>query len=941
MHIRPVALLGVFALACAPAVQQPKPNIDPGRAEVPVVTVPESTTPAPTVPLAPADAAYARGWMPLAATGVSDFLALHPEWDGRGVLIGILDSGIDAGVPGLQRTPNGSPKLLDLRDFSGEGAVPLSRLSSMGDSVRIGGTMLGGMSRVRALSAAGPWYGGILYERPLGDLPASDLNGDGDNADSLAVLVTQASDGWVVMVDTDGNGTLAGERPVHDYLRGRDTFGWAQPGKPSPLSVAVNIAVTDGTPTLDLFFDTSGHGTHVAGIAAGNDMYGVGGFDGVAPGAQLLGLKIANNAHGGVTVTGSMLTAMDYAIRFARSRNIPLVLNMSFGVGNEAEGTARMDGIVDSVLAANPDVAMAISAGNEGPGLSTVGFPGSAGRVLTVGATFPLAFLAGAPEAGGPDPVAYFSSRGGELAKPDVVTPGVAFSTVPRWNTGDERKGGTSMASPHAAGLMALLRSAAAAERMAPTARQLKQALMVTARPLANATYLDQGTGTPNVGSAWTWLREGREVPEVSVAVARGAGATASWIQRRAAIDSGRTFQVTPPPSGSATTAALRSDSPWLSAPASVVLGPGRTSSVDVRYKASELTGPGVHVGVVTGWGPDTLTGPLFRLVNTVIVPVPADTTLGRVALEAGSTERVFFPVDSGRPFMVRMTAGAESPTLLGALFAPGGRPALDDNVLAAGPGAPAEFVVDGEDAAPGLWEVDALGSPVAQGSVSLALQSSPVRIGLGRNPKGVDLSLQNLSARATTAQVGAALIGGERGAMIPGQGSREEDLSFMVPSWARELVIDAEMPKVEWPRFTDFAFTLYDAAGRIVGEEPLNFADVRLRLEIPDSLAGQTLTLRLTPAFAESTDTGVWNLKVRIRLFASEAFPLEVASDEEHRTVFLEPGARAAVRFLMADSPWPLPDGFFPLGQGVVMEGDTLWTRTGGLPVPIGPVMR
>ena len=150
MHIRPVALLGALALACAPAVQQPKPNIDPGRAEAPGVTVPESAPPAPTVPLAPADAAYARGWMPLAATGVPDFLAHHPEWDGRGVLIGILDSGIDAGVPGLQRTPNGSPKLLDLRDFSGEGAVPLSRLTPAGDSVRIGGLMVGGMSRVRA-----------------------------------------------------------------------------------------------------------------------------------------------------------------------------------------------------------------------------------------------------------------------------------------------------------------------------------------------------------------------------------------------------------------------------------------------------------------------------------------------------------------------------------------------------------------------------------------------------------------------------------------------------------------------------------------------------------------------------------------------------------------------------------------------------------------------
>jgi len=346
-------------------------------------------------------------------------------------------------------------------------------------------------------------------------------------------------------------------------------------------------------------------------------------------------------------------------------------------------------------------------------------------------------------------------------------------------------------------------------------------------------------------------------------------------------------------------------------------------------------------VGIVTGWGPDTLMGPLFRLVNTVVVPVPADTTLGQVTLDAGSTERVFVPVGAGRPFMVRMTSGPSSPTLLGALFAPGGRPALDDNVLAAGPGAPAEFVVDGDDAIPGLWEFDALGSPVAPGSVSVAVQSSPVRIDLGRNPKGVDLTLENLAARATSVQVGVALIGGERGAVIPGKGSREETLAFPVPAWAGELVLDADMPKSDWSRFTDFAFTLYDAAGRIVAEEPLNFADVRLRLEIPDSLAGETLTLRLTPAFADSTDTGVWNLKVRIRLYAAEAFPLDVATGEEHRSVSLEPGARASVRFLMADSPWPLPDGFFPLGQGVVMDGDTPWTRIGGLPVPTGPVMR
>jgi hypothetical protein len=371
-----------------------------------------------------------------------------------------------------------------------------------------------------------------------------------------------------------------------------------------------------------------------------------------------------------------------------------------------------------------------------------------------------------------------------------------------------------------------------------------------------------------------------------------------------------------------------------------VQLGAG-TTIVSLRYRTSQLTSPGAHVGVVTGWGPDTLAGPLFRLVNTVLVPVRADTSLGPVPLSAGANERVFFAVDSGRPFSVRMTAAADSPTLLGALHAPQGRPGPDENILGAGPGAPADFVVDAADAEQGLWETDALGSPVAAGAVSVTVRTSPVRIGLKRNPKGVELSLDNRSRAAATLQVGAALVGAERGAIIPGQGSREEAFTFEAPAWAGELVIDATMPAQGWSRFTDFAVTLYDAAGRIVAKEPMNYADVRLRTELPASLAGQTLTLRLTPAFADSADTGTWILNLRVRLFAAEPSVLEVLGSEAGRTLTLVPGGNGSTMFEMPASPWPLPDGFFPLGQGVVMHEDVRWTRTAGLPVPIGPVMR
>jgi subtilisin family serine protease len=188
------------------------------------------------------------------------------------------------------------------------------------------------------MDADGPWYGGSIAEFDLGDPESADLNADGDVNDTLVVVVTRASDGWVLFADTRGDGSLSDDRAVHDYLVARETFGWAPSGGTPYVNIAVNLADQNGQPQLDLFFDTHAHGSHVAGIAAGHDLYGVKGFDGVAPGAQLIGLKVSNNSQGAISTTGSMIRALDYAIRFAESRQLPLVVNLSFGVGNELEG---------------------------------------------------------------------------------------------------------------------------------------------------------------------------------------------------------------------------------------------------------------------------------------------------------------------------------------------------------------------------------------------------------------------------------------------------------------------------------------------------------------------------------------------------------------------------------------------------------------------------
>jgi subtilisin family serine protease len=950
-----VAALGLI-LACAPKqpvpeAPLPKPNIDPGRVPPPAVEVPPpGKEPEPEEalrPMVPPEAAYAHGWMPLGSTGVEKFLRLHPTHDGRGVIIGILDTGIDPGIPGLSKTSTDAPKILDLRDFSGEGAVALQRVTPAGDSIEIAGRKLGGFGRVTATNTTGPYYGGVLREIPLGQLPASDLNGNGTDSDTLAVLVTRATDGWVLFTDTDGDGSLAGERPVHDYLVAREMFGWAPKGRAPRLNLAANFSSRAGEPRLDLVFDISSHGSHVAGIAAGHDLYGVGGFNGVAPGAQLLGLKIANSAQGSVTTTGSMIQAIDYAIRFAAVRRVPLVLNLSFGVGNEVEGTARIDAMVDSVLAAHPQLVFTVSAGNDGPGLSTVGFPGSARRSISIGATLPASFLP--RDTSGPardDQLAYFSSRGGELAKPDLVTPGVAYSTVPRWSTGQEIEQGTSMAAPHAAGLAALLVSGMVEEKRAFRALEIKQALMVTARPLQGSAFVDEGTGIPEIEQAHTWLRGNRTIPEVAVRAAGNEGWTtaafherrgtaASWVQR---------FELTRPAAAPIASYTLRSDSPWAVAPARVRLTGARTS-IDVRYDLSGLKSPGAYSATVSGWGPDSLAGPIFRLVGTVMAPdtVTAGVRELRsgVRVEPGSQLRTFFRADSARPLEVRVSTRNPAHKGLAFLHEPDGMPYRDESARPIGAAdREAVYQLDGRDVVAGSYEAVVVAPPAQPLSVNLRVIHSPFLLGMGRDKSGAVATVSNTSSAPVNAQVAMLLGGGERVETVVARGSAVRRIPFVAPAWAKAVVVDLTMDRAQWARFTDFGVTLFDSTGRQIEKQPLNYAFGRLQAKLPDDHGDMPVELGLFPGFADPRGDESWTVRAFIRLYADSAVALEPVRPADS-TLTLAPGQTATASFSLPASPWALGDGFFPLAVLVARAGERSWTREGGLPLPNPPIMR
>ena len=258
--------------------------------------------------------------------------------------------------------------------------------------------------------------------------------------------------------------------------------------------------------------DPGGHGTHVAGLVAGDGAASGGAYAGVAPGANLIDVRVI--AATGSTTVSTLIAGMQWVLAHRADYNIRVV-NLS--AGGPATASYRDDPLATAAeVLVFAGITVVVSAGNEGPRVRTITSPGTDPYVVTVGGIDDSGTATTADDA-----LASWSSRGvtpvDGLAKPDLVAPGRKIVSLrsPGSTLDQEfpdrvvagldplvpayfRLSGTSMAAPIVAGVVALM-----LERSPTlTPEQVKARLKGTATALAYGSPETTGSGLVSASAA-------------------------------------------------------------------------------------------------------------------------------------------------------------------------------------------------------------------------------------------------------------------------------------------------------------------------------------------------------------------------------------------------------------------------------------------------------
>jgi hypothetical protein len=473
--------------------------------------------------------------MPTRDTGAAQFVERHPSWDGRNVTVGILDTGVDLDHPSLNTTSTGQRKIVDWVTYThptGDNDPTWRSMTAFPEVNVVGGEFdapfAGGPFHYTNVAQDGTYRLARMLESSLGAASeygiacGADLNRNGVCGEFFAILWRESDN--TVYVDSNNDRSFLGEPAMKDYGDNNrydiSRFGVDNAATPVRESVPFVVQVDVPRKFVNIGIVSGAHGSHVAGITAGNSLFG-GQMSGAAPGAKIVSVRVCLFVAG--CTSHALIEGMIFAIEGADVD----VVNMSIGglPALNVDDARNTRAVLYNRLIDDNNTQMFISAGNSGPGENTIGDPALATKVMAVGSyihkeSWQLNYGSDSTFVDNMHP---FSSRGPTedgAFKPQIIAPGSAISSVPTWQVGQPVAGtytlppgygmfnGTSMAAPQSAGAAALLISAAKQTGVSWRAAQLRMAFNSTARFLSDYSAADQGNGLIDVGRAWELLAD-------------------------------------------------------------------------------------------------------------------------------------------------------------------------------------------------------------------------------------------------------------------------------------------------------------------------------------------------------------------------------------------------------------------------------------------------
>ncbi len=836
--------------------------------------------------------------------GAAGFIKNNPAYNGKQVVIIILDTGVDMGIPGLTKNPDGSVKVIDVQDFSGEGDLYLEKATHgqersehyLENSL---GYKLFGYKQLQHTAVDSIYLIGFLEENQFKNSIMPDINNNGRENDRFGIAVFESSSGWLAYIDLDGDGNLSDEEAMRNYKENQQYFQFRGRDPEYDRNLAnFGLNIFPDEYRVNFHFDGDGHGTHVAGIAAGYKINGQEGLNGIAPGARIISLKIGDGRlAGGATTSGSMLEAYEYGIEFAKKHDGPVVFNMSFGVGSEIEGQSVMEIRLDEFLRENNELVVCVSAGNSGPGISSIGLPSSAREVIAVGALLPKQLASDLYGADlDEDKIFNFSSRGGEIDKPDVIAPGAASSTIPPFST-REIKGGTSMASPQGAGAVALIMSAAVQQDtpLPIVGKLIKKALKNGADPLPDYLPLDQGGGVINIPKAFELYKKyiddydketviRYDINTTSPVYRSENGRTAYWRFGDYAPDATdkQRFYIDPvfPPELNADQRYnfyrafnLKTSEPWIKIhKGSTYIKGSKAAEVDVYFDRDQIDEPGIYNGKVIAYRKDGIfsvnsaENNEFELLCTIIKPVQFSIennfrwSSGTYKIEPGDLQRIFFeiPLKASSATIEIEQSDSKFADLNVYLFDPAGHKKGNTLRFRSESREKTILRLDKHELETGTWELvlysdfrNTKTSHAIAGIQFCGLEADPdeitsVKILNGYDPSG-SVEIINQYSEPVDARLSGKIHGIRRNRIIR-EYSDKYEYAFKVNDQFEKVEFEIKLEPETFNLFTDFAINIRDYSDKILKSDGLNTRKDKITFTPP---ASGSYILELIPAFA------------------------------------------------------------------------------------------